>query len=87
MNTEGEQKVTEAVDENRPRQAGVDQPQRLLDKGRNEMDQVRVQNVCQYGRQHRKQGEREDRRDQRSKGFAHRWRYVLPERNVQCSEP
>ena len=87
MNTEREQEVTEAVDENRPGQTGVDQPQRLLNKCRNEMDQIRVQHVRQYGRQHRKQGEREDRRDQRGKGFTHRWRYVLPERNVQRLQP
>lgn len=47
------------------------------------MDQIRVQHVRQYSRQHRKQGEREDRRDQRGKGFAHRWRYVLP--SEMCS--
>ena len=83
MNAEREQEVAEAVDENRPRQAGVDQPQRLLDKGGNEMDQIRVQHVCQHGRQHREQGEREDRRDQRGKGFADRWGHIFPERYVQ----
>jgi hypothetical protein len=32
MNTQRKQEVAEAIDKNRPWQAGVNQPQRLLDK-------------------------------------------------------
>ena len=55
MNTQREQEVTEAVDENRPRQAGIDEPQRLLDKGGDQVNQIRMQYVRQQRGQNGKQ--------------------------------
>jgi hypothetical protein len=42
-----------------------------------------MQHICQYGGDHRERRQRDNGRNQRGKGFTHRWRYIFTQRNIQ----